>query len=68
MFKDNTLVGYVTSGGMGWRVDNPLAVAWIDSTGIAVGDELKVQILAKTYGALVVADPIYDPDNSRLLG
>ena len=68
VFKDGTLVGYVTSGGMGWRVGKSLAVAWIDSTGFAVGDELEVQILSEAYGAIIVADPIYDPDNNRLLG
>lgn len=62
------LLGYVTSGGMGWRIDKPLAVAWIDTTGISVGDRLEVQVLNQTYPAEVVAEPVYDPDNTRLLG
>ena len=68
VLRNVKLLGYVTSGGMGWRIDQPLAVAWIDSTGVTIGDRLEVQVLNQTYPAQVVADPIYDPDNARLLG
>ena len=32
VFKDTKLVGYVTSGGMGWRCGKMLAVCWVDRT------------------------------------
>ena len=67
VFKDGNLLGYVTSGGMGWRVGRPLAVAWIDSSNVAAGDKLDVQILNDSYSSQVATDPIYDPQNSRLL-
>ena len=63
-----TLIGYVTSGGMGWRSGKMLAVAWVDVAGLEPGAELEVQILLKTYKATVVADPVYDPENAKLLG
>jgi len=68
VLKDGNLIGYVTSGGMGWRSGKMLAVGWIDSAGIENGDPLEVQVLLKTYSATVVADPVYDPSNEKLLG
>jgi len=62
------LIGYVTSGGMGWRCGKMLAVAWIDASGLEPDTELEVQILLETHRATVVADPVYDPENRRLLG
>ena len=68
VLKDGRLLGYVTSGGMGWRTDKMLAVAWLDAEGSEPGSELEVQILMETYAAVVVDDPVYDPGNARLLG
>ena len=68
VLRDDTLLGYVTSGGMGWRTGKMLAVAWIDGADVALGDTLQVQVLLKTYDAQVVADPVYDPGNKKLLG
>ena len=68
VLKGGELIGYVTSGGMGWRSGKMLAVGWIDSSGVDTGDELQVQILLDTYKAVVVADPVYDPKNKLLLG
>ncbi len=68
LLKGGTLLGYVTSGGMGWRSGKMLAVGWIDSTDITAGDTLQVQVLQETYDAQVVSDSVYDPDNKRLLG
>jgi glycine cleavage system aminomethyltransferase T len=53
---------------MGWRTGKMLAVAWIDSAGVEQGDKLQVQILLSTYDAQVVADPVYDPENKKLMG
>jgi len=68
VLRGDTLLGYVTSGGMGWRTGKMLAVAWIDGADLALGDTLQVQVLLKTYDAQVVADPVYDPGNKKLLG
>lgn len=65
---EDAVVGYVTSGGMGWRSGKMLAVAWLDQARSRVGQQLQVQILLKHHSAAVLADPVYDPENSRLLG
>ncbi len=67
VFKNDRLLGYVTSGGMGWRVGQSIAVAWIDTSNVSCGDRLQVQILNRDYNAQVVADPVYDPENQKLL-
>ncbi len=67
VLNNGELIGYVTSGGMGWRTGKALAVGWIDANHAAVDTQLDLQILLKTCAATVVADPVYDLENSRLL-
>ncbi len=67
VYLNGAVVGYVTSGGFGWRVGQSLAVAWIPREHATPGTELEVELLSARYPAMVVQDPIYDPDNSRLL-
>ncbi|OUS35538.1 hypothetical protein A9Q94_12380 [Rhodobacterales bacterium 56_14_T64] len=68
VLKDGELIGYVTSGGMGWRSGKMLAVGWVEAGDIETGSALEVQILLEPYQACVLADPVYDPENERLLG
>ena len=67
IFKDGRLIGYATSGGYGWRVGKSLAVGWIDADQCEPGNALEVQILQAMRTAVVVADPVYDSNNSNLL-
>ena len=64
---DGRLIGYVTSGGMGWRTGKMLAVGWIESASASPGTDLEVQVLLQNYPAKVLSDPVYDPDNRKLL-
>ncbi len=68
VLKDGQPIGYVTSGGMGWRTDKMLAVAWVTVDQLGTGDGLEIQILQKNYHAKLVLDPVYDPENEILLG
>ncbi len=68
ILDDDEVIGYVTSGGMGWRTGKALAVAWMEADRAAPGTEVTVQVLLERYTATVVADPIYDPDNRRQRG
>ncbi len=65
---DGELIGYVTSGGYGWRIDRSLAVGWIDAAHANLGNRLQVQILERLFDAEVIADPAYDPGNLKLRG
>ncbi len=66
ILKDGNVIGRVTSGGMGWRTGRMLAVGWIDAAALETGCTLQVQILLQQHDALVVPDPVYDPDNHLL--
>ncbi len=65
---DDEVVGYITSGGYGWRSGQSLAVAWLDATHAQPGTELQVQILQQAISARVVADPVYDSGDIKLRG
>ena len=66
VIADDRVIGYITSGGYGWRTQASLAVAWIDSNYADPGTRLQVQILEQLYPAEVVADPLYDSANGKL--
>lgn len=68
VLKDGELIGYVTSGGMGWRSGRMLAAAWVDAAAAAAGTLLQVQVLQNLYPAEVLAGPAWDAENTRLLG
>jgi dimethylglycine dehydrogenase len=61
------LVGFVTSGGYGHRVQCSLALGYVRSDRCAPGTELTVEILGQRRPATVVPGAVYDPDNERLL-
>ncbi len=68
IFSDGQCIGYVTSGGYGWRIEQSLAVGWIPRTHCKPGNKLTIEILGRHYPADVIQDPVYDPENTKLLG
>ena len=60
--------GYVTSSGLGRHSRYMLAAAWVEAVVLSLGSEVEVQILMHLYRATVVADPVFDLENRRLLG
>ena len=65
-FKDK-IVGVVTSGGYGFRVNKSLAFAYVESYLAEVGNEFDIQIQGQKRKAIVLKNMAYDPDNSRLV-
>ncbi len=61
-------LGYVTSGGFGHTVGTGIALAYLPISCTDPGTELAVEILGERRPAHVVAEPLYDPRNERLLG
>ena len=60
------VVGRVTSGGYGHRVDKSMALAYVRSDLAEPGESLEVEILARRFPATVVRRPYYDPENKRI--
>jgi dimethylglycine dehydrogenase len=61
-------VGYVTSGGYGYRVDKSLAMALIDRDAVTEGREFTVHVLGAERKARIITDSPYDPKGARMRG
>jgi dimethylglycine dehydrogenase len=61
------VVGYVTSGGFGHAVGTAIALAYLPIAQAKPDTDLAVEILGDRRPAKVVAEPIYDPANEKLL-
>ena len=66
IYLGDEVVGRVTSGGYGWRVQKSLALAMVRPELAAVDTELEIMILGKRHRATVIADSPYDPENTTL--
>jgi dimethylglycine dehydrogenase len=62
------LLGYVTSGGYGFRVERSIALGYLPREYCEPGTELTVEILGRRRAAVVAPAPLYDPANKLLLG
>ena len=62
-----TPVGYVADGGYGHVVEQSIALAYLPVEHAKQGTRLTVDILGEPRPAVVVPQPIYDPENLRLL-
>ena len=65
--RDGELIGRATSGGFGMRVDKSLALGMVRPDYAHSGVELEIDILNKSYRAVVIPDSPFDPGNARLL-
>ena len=68
VYADGALVGRVTSGGYGWRVEKSLALAMVRPSHAAFGTDLEVDILGDRHRATVIEASPFDPENARLRG
>lgn len=66
VFKDNSVVGLVTSGGFGHRTGKSIAFGYVDTELTAEGQTLQIDIFGQKRNAAVVPEVIFDPQNERL--
>lgn len=66
VFADGAVVGVTTSGGYGHVTGKSLAFAYINSGHEAAGTALEVALLGERRAATVLAEPVWDPANTRL--
>jgi dimethylglycine dehydrogenase len=62
------VVGFVTSGGYGFRVERSIALTYLPREWCAPGTPLTVEILGQRRPAAVARAPLYDPSNALLTG
>ena len=66
LLRDGELMGRATGGGFGFRVNKSLALGMVQPEFSGLGTELEIDILGKTFKAVVVPDSPFDPQNERL--
>ena len=64
---DDECVGYVTSGGSGFRIGKCLALGYVNNTTDPPAEEYTLQILGKLCRAELATSAFYDSANQRLL-
>jgi glycine cleavage system aminomethyltransferase T/glycine/D-amino acid oxidase-like deaminating enzyme len=63
---DGELVGRVTSGGYGYTVERSIAYAYVPAATAVPGQPVEVEIFGEWVPGEVAAEPLYDPDGSRI--
>ncbi len=66
LLKDGEIIGRATGGGFGFRVSKSLALGMVRPEYSEPGTSLEIDILGKTYDAVVIPDSPFDPQNERL--
>jgi dimethylglycine dehydrogenase len=66
VWKDDKLVGFVTSGGYGHTVGKSLAMAMIDTDLATEGTEFTVHVVGQPRPARIIADSPYDPTGAAM--
>jgi dimethylglycine dehydrogenase len=66
VFRGETRVGIVTSGGYGHRLGRSIALAYVRSDVSRPGEVLTIEIFGRRCRATVATEPLYDPTNSRI--
>ena len=61
------MIGYVAAGGYGHTVEKTIALAYLPKAYAKSGTDLHLRILGARRSAQVVEQPLYDPENERLL-
>jgi 4-methylaminobutanoate oxidase (formaldehyde-forming) len=60
------VLGRVTSGGYGYSVERSIAYAYLPSELVVPGTAVEVEIFGEWVPGEVAAEPLYDPDGSRI--
>jgi dimethylglycine dehydrogenase len=68
VWHDGKVVGWVTSGGYAHYVDRSLAQGYVPRELAANGAGFEIEILGDRQPAKVQAEPLFDPEGSRMRG
>jgi 4-methylaminobutanoate oxidase (formaldehyde-forming) len=63
-----TVCGRVTSGGYGYTVERSIAYAHLPAEHAAPGSAVAVEVFGEWIDGEVAAEPLFDPDGSRVRG
>lgn len=68
LYRGDELIGTVTSGGYGHRVEKNIAYAFVQPELAAEGTALEIELLGQRYNATVCAECLYDADYELVRG
>ena len=63
---DGEIVGRVTSGGYGFRVNQSIAYAYVPADRADVGRAVEVEVFGEWIAGEIVRDPLYDPAGTAI--
>lgn len=66
IIRDGKVFGYLTSVSMGYRTGRLLALGYVESGCLRLGDSCHVQAFGALRSAVRHSHHVYDPDNERL--
>lgn len=67
LWLGDEIVGEITSGGLGHRIDKSIALGMLRADLAVAGREIEAEIFGKRFKAVVQEDqPLWDPENKRL--
>jgi dimethylglycine dehydrogenase len=66
VYDGERIIGISTSGAYGYTVQRTIAFAYVEPKYAAIGTEFDVAVLGDRRSAVVIDEPIYDPENERL--
>jgi glycine cleavage system aminomethyltransferase T len=66
ILRNNSPIGYVTSGDYGYTVNKNIAYGYLPMEHADPGTILTIQYLGKNLSALVAEEPLFDPQMERL--
>ena len=63
IYKKDELIGTVSSGGWGYRVNLNIAMGFVDANSAVEGQILEIGLLGERVKATIVEDCLFDPEN-----
>ncbi|WP_375227600.1 GcvT family protein [Roseobacter sp. S98] len=68
VWLDGGVVGFCTSGGWSHHAGKSVAMGFLPSDRVAEAPKVEIEILGQMRPARVIAEPLFDPEGSRLRG
>ena len=68
VYAGEKVVGVTTSGAFGHAVGKSLAFAYVPPDAIEPGTEFEIMLFQQRRKARIVAEPMWDPENTRMRG
>lgn len=67
VYYNSEPVGYITTAAFGYSIRKPIAYAWLPSN-VTEGEAVEIEYFCRRIQATVTAEPLYDPQMTRLRG